>query len=210
MKGKGLYTFYLRDWYGVNPSNGDPLWYDENGALTSDATKARYIYKGSPEPKATGGFNTSISWKGISLSAYCEFVAGNKVFMASQFDLDGADMTGNTTTASLNYWKKPGDTGVDPKPVAGAPKRPYANSTRFLQDGSYTRIKDITLSYSFPERILKPIKMQGIRVYVSALNPYTFHNVKNVLDPEVGHFGYSIGAAHTMVKSFVGGVEVSF
>ena len=210
VKGKGLYTFYLRDWYGVNPSNGDPLWYDENGALTSDAAKARYIYKGSPEPKATGGFNTSISWKGISLSAYFEFVAGNKVFMASQFDLDGADMTGNTTTASLNYWKKPGDTGVDPKPVAGAPKRPYANSTRFLQDGSYTRIKDITLSYSFPERILKPIKMQGIRVYVSALNPYTFHNVKNVLDPEVGHFGYSIGAAHTMVKSFVGGVEVSF
>ncbi len=210
VKGKGLYTFYLRDWYGVNPSNGDPLWYDENGALTSDATKARYIYKGSPEPKATGGFNTSISWKGISLSAYFEFVAGNKVLMASQFDLDGADMTGNTTTASLNYWKKPGDTGVDPKPVAGAPKRPYVNSTRFLQDGSYTRIKDITLSYSFPERILKPIKMQGIRVYVSALNPYTFHNVKNVLDPEVGHLGYSIGAAHTMVKSFVGGVEVSF
>ena len=210
VKGKSLYTFYLRDWYGVNPSNGDPLWYDENGALTSDANKARYIYKGSPEPKATGGFNTSFSWKGISLSAYFEFVAGNKVFMASQFDLDGADMTGNTTTASLNYWKKPGDTGVDPKPVAGAPKRPYANSTRYLQDGSYTRIKDITLSYSFPERILKPIKMQGIRVYVSALNPYTFHNVKNVLDPEVGHLGYSIGAAHTMVKSFVGGVEVSF
>ena len=210
VKDKGLYTFYLRDWYGVNPSNGDPLWYDEEGKLTSDVSKARYIYEGSPEPKATGGFNTSLSWKGLTLSAFFEFVCGNKVFMASQFDLDGYDMTANTTTYSLGYWEKPGDTGVHPKPVAGNPKRPYSNSTRYLQDGSYMRIKDVTLSYSLPENVLKAIKMQGLRVYVSALNPYTFHNVKGVMDPELGPLGYSMGASHTMVKSLVGGIEVSF
>jgi hypothetical protein len=168
------------------------------------------VYEGSPEAKATGGFNTSITWKGLTLSAYFEYVYGNKVFMASQFDLDGADMKGNTTTASLNYWQKPGDTGVNPKPVAGAPKAPYKNSTRYLQDGSYLRIKDITLSYALPENVLKAIKMQGLRVYISALNPYTFHNVKGVMDPELGPLGYSMGAAHTMVKSLVGGIEVSF
>ena len=210
VKDKGLYTFYLRDWYGVNPSNGDPLWYDEEGKLTSDVSKARYVYEGSPEPKATGGFNTSLSWKGLTLSAFFEFVCGNKVFMASQQDLDGYDMTTNTTTYSLGYWEKPGDTGVHPKPVAGNPKRPYANSTRYLQDGSYMRIKDVTLSYSLPENVLKAIKMQGLRIYVSALNPYTFHNVKGVMDPELGPLGYSMGAAHTMVKSLVGGIEVSF
>ena len=210
VKGKSLYTYYLRDWYGVNPSNGDPLWYDEAGNLTSDHSKARYVYEGSPEAKATGGFNTSITWKGLTLSAYFEYVYGNKVFMASQFDLDGADMKGNTTTASLNYWQKPGDTGVNPKPVAGAPKAPYKNSTRYLQDGSYLRIKDITLSYALPENVLKAIKMQGLRVYISALNPYTFHNIKGVMDPELGPLGYSMGAAHTMVKSLVGGIEVSF
>lgn len=210
VKDKSLYTFYLRDWYGVNPSNGDPLWYDEEGNLTSDANKARYIYEGSPEAKATGGFNTSITWKGLTLSAFFEYVYGNNVFMASQFDLDGADMTGNTTNYSLNYWKKPGDTGVHPKPVAGAPKTPYKNSTRYLQDGSYLRIKDITLSYSLPENVLKAVKMQGVRVYVSALNPYTFHNVQGVMDPELGPLGYSMGASHTMVKSLVGGIEVSF
>lgn len=210
VKDKSLYTFYIRDWYGVNPSNGDPLWYDEDGNLTSDANKARYVYEGSPEPKATGGFNTSFSWKGLTLSAFFEFVYGNNVFMASQFDLDGYDMTGNTTNYSLGYWEKPGDTGCHPKPVAGNPKRPYANSTRYLQDGSYMRIKDVTLSYSLPNNVLKAMKMQGLRVYVSALNPYTFHNVKGVMDPELGPLGYSIGAAHTMVKSVVGGVEVSF
>lgn len=210
VKDKSLYTFYLRDWYGVNPSNGDPLWYAEDGTLTSDSSKARYVYQGSPEPKATGGFNTSFSWKGLTLSAYFEFVAGNNVYMGSQVDVDGAEMVGNVSNYSLGYWKKPGDTGVHPKPVAGAPKKPYSASTRRLQDGSYTRIKDVTLSYSLPENVLKAIKMQGVRVYVSALNPYTFHNVKGVMDPELGTLGYSMGASHTMVKSIVGGIEVSF
>ena len=210
VKGMSLYNFYTRDYYGVNPSTGDPLWYDESGKLTSNASKARYIYAGSPEPKATGGFNTTLSWKGLSLSAYFEFVAGNKVFIADQNIGHGSDMNNNTTTGALNYWKNPGDTGVIPKPVAGAPSRPYIGSTFMVQDGSYTRIKDITLSYNLPESILKPVGMKGIRVYVSALNPYTFHNVKNVMDPELGTLGYSMGASHPMTKSVVGGIEVTF
>ena len=210
VKGKGLYTFYLRDWYGVNPSTGAGLWYDEDGKLTSDVNKARYIYKGSPEPKATGGFNTSLSWKGFNLSAFFEFVAGNKVVASNTYIDDGYDMTVNTSTAALNYWKKPGDTGVTPKPVAGQPGRYFVGySTRFLQDGSYLRIKDVTLSYSLPEVALKTVGMKGVRVYVSAFNPYTFHNVM-AMDPEVGSLGYSLGAAHSMVKTFVGGVELTF
>lgn len=207
--GRRLFTYYVRDWYGVNPSNGDPIWYDKEGNLTSDYSKARYIYAGSPEPKATGGFNTSVSWKGITLSGYFEFVAGSKVVTSMNNDTDGADMTTNVSTLSLNYWKKPGDTGVLPKPVAGAPKKPYVRSTRDIQNGSYLRIKDVSLSYNLPERILKPIKMSGVRLYVSALNPYTFHHVR-ALDPEVGPLGYTMGASHSMVKSFVGGIEVSF
>ena len=207
--GHSLYTFYTREWYGVNPSNGDPVWYDKEGKPTSDVSKARYIYAGSPEPKATGGFNTSITWKGLTLSAYFEFVAGNKVMSSMNQDTDGYDMNTNVSTLVLNYWKKPGDTGVQPKPVAGNSKRSYVYSTRMLQDGSYMRIKDLSLSYNLPERILNPIKMKGVRVYVSALNPYTFHHVR-ALDPELGALGYTMGASHSMVKSFVGGVEVSF
>ena len=52
--------------------------------------------------------------------------------------------------------------------------------------------------------------MKGIRIYVSALNPYTFHNVKNVMDPELGVLGYTMGASHPMTKSIVGGIEVTF
>lgn len=210
VKGMRLYNYYARDYYGVNPSTGDPLWYDKNGKLTGDISKARYVYAGSPEAKATGGFNTTVSWKGLSLSAYFEFVAGNKVFVADQNIGFGYNMNNNNTVGVLNYWTKPGDTGVVPKPVAGAPSQSYRPSTFNIQDGSYTRIKDITLSYSLPENALKAIRMKGIRIYVSALNPYTFHNVKNVMDPELGVLGYTMGASHPMTKSIVGGIEVTF
>ena len=211
VKDRSLYTFYLRDWYGVNPSTGDGLWWTADGKLTSDVNRAQYIYTGSPEPKAIGGFNTSLSWKGFNLSAWFDYAVGQKVLITNGYIDDGYDMTTNATTLSLNYWKKPGDTGVSPKPVAGQPGRYFVGySTRFLQDGSYLRIKDVTLSYSLPEKLLSSTKFfNGVRVYVSALNPYTFHHL-DALDPEVGILGNVQQGANSMVKSLIGGVEVSF
>ena len=209
-EGYSLYTFYLRDWYGVNPSNGDGLWWTEDGTLTNDRTKARYIYYGSPEPKATGGFNTSLTWKNFTLSAYAQFVTGNKVLSSNAYVDDGYSLTSNTSTAALNYWKQPGDTGVTPKPVAQNPGVYHSLfSTRFLEDGSYLRIKDVTLSYDVPANISGKIGVKGARVYVSALNPYTFHNV-TALDPETGPLGNIEVGVHSAVKSLIGGVEISF
>ncbi len=211
VEGMSLYNFYIRDYAGVNPSTGEGLFWTEEGTLTSDRSKGRYIYAGSPEAKFTGGFNTSFSWKGLSLSAFFDFTYGNKVMVGNWFITDGEDtLASNSQASSLNYWKNPGDTGVTPKPIAGGSNVWYAGySTRFLQDGSYLRIKDVTLSYTLPEKLTKAIKMQGIKVYVSALNPYTFHNV-DALDPDMGPVGYAYGGNHTAVKSVVGGIEVTF
>ncbi len=211
VKGRSLYTYYLRDWYGVNPSTGDGLWWTADGKLTSNVNNAQYIYTGSPEPKATGGFNTSLSWKGFNLSAWFDYAVGQKVLITNGYIDDGYDMTVNTSTLALNYWKNPGDTGVSPKPVAGQPGRYFVGySTRFLQDGSYMRIKDVTLSYTLPEKLLKNTGfLTGARVYVSALNPYTFHHL-DALDPEVGVLGNLQQGANSMVKSLIGGIEINF
>ena len=211
VEGMNLYNFYIRDYAGVNPSNGYGLFWTEDHKLTSDRTKARYYYAGSPEPKFTGGFNTNVSWKGLSLSAYFDFTYGNKVMTNNWFITDGADaLSKNSQNTALNYWKKPGDTGVNPVPLAGASNVWYAGySTRFLEDGSYLRIKDITLSYNLPQNVLDVIRMQGVKLYVSALNAYTFHHV-NALDPEFGPLGCAYGGNHSMVKTFVGGIEVTF
>ena len=211
VKGKSLYTFYLRDYYGVNPQNGEALWRAEDGTLTNNASDARRIFCGSPEPKLTGGINTTVSYKGITLSAVGELKYGNKVLIAenSIFQADGAEMSVNQANSALNYWKKPGDTGCNPKPIANNSTNSMTSiSTRFLEDGSYFRIKDVTLSYTLPQSMIKKASLSNVRVYGSAQNMYTFHDVK-FWDPERGIDGTGQGI-YPVTKTFAVGVEVTF
>ena len=217
--GRNFYTFYLKDYYGVDPTNGEALFRaadpehpdDESYyILTNDYNKARYIYAGSPEPKFTGGFNTSLNWKGLELSVFCEFKTHNYVYIYEwrYLNADGNQMTMNQMERALNYWKEPGDTGVYPKPFQGNATNAYNNSTRLMQRGDYLRIKDITLAYNLPQDLLKKINMKGAKVYFSALNPYTFHDVY-WWDPERGMEGMGWGIyPHT--KTFAGGIEITF
>lgn len=210
--GRSMYSYYLTDYYGVNPSNGEALFRTEDGTLTNNAAKARKYYAGSPEPKLIGGFNTTFAWKGFSASAFFEFKAGNKVFLVNEWSYlnsDGSKMTNNQMASSNNYWKKPGDNGVQPKPVAGqAVSSDAALSTRWLADGSYLRVKDLTLSYSLQERALRKLKVKGLKFYVSGLNLYCFNDI-NFWDPEQGVQGLTSGT-YPLTKSFVGGIELSF
>jgi len=209
--GKSFLTFYLKDYYGVNPVNGEALWVTEDGSLSNNYNNGRYIYAGSPEPKFTGGFNTSLSWKGLSLSAFFEFKGGNKVLIVENRYVqgDGSQMSMNQLASELNYWKQPGDTGVGPKPIAGNSSNSYTfASTRWLENGDYMRIKDITLSYSLPSSVTKKLNMSNVKIYVSGLNIYTFHDV-NWWDPERGISGMGTGV-YPMTKTFIGGLEISF
>ena len=209
--GRQFYTFYLRDYYGVNPSNGEALWVTEDGSLSTDYSKARYYEAGSPEPKLFGGFNTTVSWKGLSLSAFFEYKWGNKVYLLENryYTSDGNQMGTNQSIYALDYWKQPGDTGVNPRPVAGNTTESYSfGSDRWLEDGSYIRLKDITLSYQLPQNALEKIKLQGLKFYVSGLNLYTFHDV-SYWDPERGVTGIGAGI-YPMTKTIVGGIEVTF
>lgn len=210
--GKSMYSYYLPDYYGVNPSNGEALWVTEEGRLTNNYAKARKYYAGSPEPKYIGGFNTTLAWKGLQLSAFFEFKGGSHVLIlneGSYLNSDGAQMQMNQAKSALNYWKKPGDNGCNPKPIAGnATNSSTALSDRWLERGDYVRIKDITLSYSLPQRALDKMHMKGFKIYVSGLNLYCFNDV-NFWDPEMGVTGAGAGV-YPLTKSVVGGIEVSF
>lgn len=211
VEGKSLYTFYLRHYYGVNPVNGEALWIAEDGSLTNQVSEAERVYCGSPEPKLTGGINTTLSYKGITLSAVGELKYGNKVLISenSLLQSDGEEMSINQAKSALNYWKKPGDTNCSPKPVAGNSTGSNAgNSTRFLEDGSYFRIKDITLSYTLPKNLISKAYLNNVRVYATAQNIYTFHDV-NFWDPERGGDGMGAGI-YPVTKTFAVGAEVTF
>lgn len=210
--GKSMFTFYLRDYYGVNPVNGEALWVAEDGSLSNNMSDARWIYAGSPEPKLTGGINTTVSWKNFSLSAVGEFKVGNKVYIGAEYSYlnsDGTQMSMNQMTSALNYWKKPGDTNCNPKPIAGnTTNSNNMGSDRWLENGSYFRIKDVTLSYTLPKNLLKKAGISNVRVYGSGMNLYTFHDV-NFWDPERGVAGLGYGI-YPVTKTFVLGLDVTF
>ena len=209
--GEKLFTFYLKDYYGVNPVNGEALWRTASGELSNDYNTARWIKAGSPEPTYTGGINTSVSWKGIALSVVGEFKGGNKILIVENRYLqsDGNQMSMNQAKSLLNYWKKPGDTGCLPKPIAGNTTNSYNfSSTRFMEKGDYFRIKDITLSYTFPTQLIKKAGLGNAKVYASGLNLYTFHDV-NFWDPERGIDGLGYGI-YPVTKTFVIGLDLTF
>ena len=178
--------------------------------LTENAQEARRIRAGSPEPLWTGGFNTDLSWKGISLSIQLEARYGNKVVNSDRqlFESDGVYGDQNIWKGALNYWKEPGDTNVLPKPVYNNSSNSSQTSTRYLEDGSYLRIKDITLAYNLPSKWTQKALMSGVRIYASALNLYTFHNM-NYFDPEHGTVGNTI-ISYPMTRSMIVGVDITF
>ena len=209
--GERMFSFWLKDYAGVNPVNGEALWRNEAGELTNDYNAAAYVNAGSPEPKYTGGINTTLRWKDLTLSMVAEFKGGNKVMIIENryFSSDGAYMTYNQAKSNLNYWTKPGDTGVNPKPIAGRSDNSNSfGSTRFLENGGYFRIKDITLSYNLPKNLISRAGINNVKVYASGLNLYTFHKV-NFWDPERGEDGLGYGIYPTS-KTFVIGLDLTF
>lgn len=216
--GRQLRTFYLADYYGVNPTNGEALWVasidEETGekTLTNDFAKARYYYAGCPEPKFVGGFNTMLQYGGFSLSAFFEFKTGHDVLIWNEnhyLQSDGQQMAMNQFASASNYWKYPGDTGVNPAPVAGN----TSNSNdwaidRWIEKGDYLRVKDVTLAYTLPQTLTQKIGMNNVRFYVSGLNLYCFNDI-NFWDPEQGVTGITAGQ-YPMTKSVVGGIEITF
>jgi TonB-dependent starch-binding outer membrane protein SusC len=209
--GEHLFSYYLYDFAGVNPANGEALWRTADGELSNKFSDARRIIAGSPEPKLTGGFSTNILWKGIGLDVNLEYKYGNKVLIEEMHysNSDGFSWLNNQATTALDYWKKPGDIVRNPKPIADNPTLSSAyRNTRWMFDGSYLRIKNISLSYTLPVKIVSKLSLQNLRIYASALNLFTFHNV-DYYDPERGVQGAGYGI-YPQTKKYVFGLEVSF
>jgi len=186
--GEHLYSFYLYDYAGVNPANGDAMWYNENGELTNNYAQARRIIAGTPEPKLTGGINTKLAAYGVTLDVNLEYKWGNLVSIEENryANSDGYSWPNTGANTQLDYWTTPGQIARNPKPIANNTTSSNGyRSTRWLYDGSYLRLKNITLSYNLPRAVVNKMKMQNLRVYASAVNLYTFHNV-DFWDPERG------------------------
>jgi len=192
VEGQPLGVFVGPEYAGVDPANGDALYYkntkNTDGSIdrgtTNDVNQAEYVVIGNPNPKWIGGFTNEFSYKGIDFSFTFQGVYGNSVYNgAGKFMSANGDFYDNQTIDQMSRWQKPGD-------ITNVPQARYlggngtAESSRYLQDASYTRLKTITLGYTFPSSVVNKLKLSKLRVYATANNLLTFTKYTG-WDPEV-------------------------
>ncbi|MCC3157321.1 TonB-dependent receptor [Hymenobacter sp. 15J16-1T3B] len=214
-EGEPIGVFWGRKYAGVDPANGDALYYTADGGTTNLPSQAVQQKVGNPNPKYTGGVNTSVSWKGLDFTALGQFVYGNDIYnTAGVYQSVNGDYFDNQTVDQLQRWQKPGDiTSVPQARLYGA--NGTAVSSRWVTGGSFFRGKTFTLGYTVPAELSKKGYLSSARIYVSAQNLFTITNYDGY-DPEVntatfGGANYVLGHdfyTPPLSKTFIIGVNL--
>jgi len=188
MVGTSVYDFFLREWAGVDPATGNPMWYktgaDGKKETTTTYAQGTQYYAGSSLPDVTGGVTSSLNYKEVELSFVFAYSIGGKVLDADYISmLTGAVSPGrNWSTELLNRW-------TADNPNTNVPRFTTddltwtSTSTRFLYDATYARLKQVSLGYNIPARVLSKIGLRTAKVYGLGENLLTFYGHKG-MDPE--------------------------
>jgi TonB-linked SusC/RagA family outer membrane protein len=186
--GQPLGVFYGPKYAGVDPANGDALYYKADGETTNNYNLAGNYVVGNPNPKHYYGINNTFNAFGIDLSVLLQGVSGNSIINGGGgFMSANGDWFDNQTLDQLNSWKKAGDVTNVPEARwnwSGLIPNGTSASSRYVYDGSYLRVKTVTLGYNFPTSILNRLKLSQLRVYVTGQNLHTFTKYPG-WDPEV-------------------------
>lgn len=187
-------------------SAGDIRFKDLNSdGVINDADRT---YLGNPSPDLIFSMNNKFSWRGFDLSIFLQGVQGNEILNANRIWSEGMAVAVNQTTATLDRWQQEGDMNVMPRAVFNDPNKNTRASDRWIEDGSYLRIKNIVFGYNLPNRWIERFGMQQARVYFSGSNIYTFTNYEGV-DPEVGISGIENGV-YPVTRTMSFGVNITF
>jgi TonB-linked SusC/RagA family outer membrane protein len=207
MEGEPIGIFYDYRCLGVDPTTGDLVYDDINkdGVINAeDWTKI-----GDPNPDFTAGITNTFSYKNFDLSVFLHAVYGNDVFNGSFIYLESGTGEDNQTEAMVYRWQQPGD--ITDKPRVGDTYQ----SSRFIENGSFLRIKNVTFGYNFPKDLINKAKMKSARIYFTAQNLYTFTTYSG-MDPEVNYYGNDniiLGTdffTYPQARTFLFGLNVGF
>jgi hypothetical protein len=191
-EGEPLGTFIGLNFLGVDPATGDAIYDDTNNDGVINNSDAIVI--GNSQPDFFGGLTNRFSYKGFDLSVFFQFSVGNKVLNLSKATLvnTGADVSNNQSVDALRRWQKPGD-------ITDVPRYEFENtynnfhSNRLLEDGSYLRLKSVSLGYYIPTAIASKLMLQNLRIYCAGTNVWTYTKYSGA-DPEVSTLDGSVSA----------------
>ena len=193
--GHPLGEFYMNRYAGVNPANGDALWYDKDGNLTNELRDSDRVLLGkSCNAPLQGGFGTMVSYRGLSLSAQFSWVGERYMVNNDRYfdESNGRFATYNQSRRLLDRWKKPGD-------ITDIPRHGVFTEfdSRLLENASFLRLKNLMIAYSFPK----------LRIYAQAQNLFTLTPFSG-LDPEGVSNIYA--AQYPMSRQFTIGLDLTF
>ncbi|MPQ47326.1 SusC/RagA family TonB-linked outer membrane protein [Marinifilum sp. N1E240] len=223
MVGEPIGVFYMKKYAGVDSDNGDALYYIEEGSdeTTNNYNLAEDMVVGDPNPDFFGGLDNTFSYKGFDARIFFQFVYGNDIYNdAGRFMSANGDWVDNQTRDQLDRWQKPGDITDIPQARFGD-SNGTRTSSRWISDGSYIRLKDLTLGYTLPKSLTQKINVNKVRIYFTGQNLWTHTDFKG-WDPEVSAPGSNRTQLTTNIrqgidyystpqaKTYMFGVNLSF
>ena len=223
-EGEHLYSYYLREYAGIDTQTGRSQWYKntkgEDGKTVIDHTAISQDPSSDVEkvinkkgyPDWFGGLTNRFTYKGFDLSFLLTFTIGGTLF-DSQYALtvrDGASLgNGNVRfDAYKKAWKKPGDNGT-PIIVYNDPFKSNYTSTRSLRSSDHLKIKNISLGYTFPKKWIGRLGLSELRLYVNGNDIYTFYGV-DYLNPEVNNSGSYNSYSYPSLRTWRFGIDIKF
>ena len=216
--GNSRNSFYMIPYIGINSTTGDAEWLDKNGKATISPIAADRRIVGSAIPKYTGGFTNSFRYKAFDFTAFFNFSYGNKVLISGlTFTENMGSPSFNKSLNMLNYWKQAGDQAFAPSFKSSTAPIFNQSSTLQLQDGSYARLKTVSIGYKLPKGILeKSTFISSARFYLLAQNLFIIQ-AKNFRGPdaEVSANGGSLIQGESFFaipqsKTFTIGLNIGF
>lgn len=216
--GHPIHEWHMKTWAGVDPVNGDPLWYSNgiSGDTTNEYSRAIDAYQGkSAIPTFTGGVGLHVDYKGIFLDVNAYFAGGHMVFEDNAIKThdNGRNATDlfNGVADLVNSWTSPGQVTDFPKIYHAAnPNNASHQSSRFLYDGDFARLKDVVLGYTLPASVVSKIRFSGIQVYFRGTNLATWVKDERLqYDPEVRADGITY-LTTPPVKTLLVGININF
>ena len=195
MVGEPIGVFYGAQYAGVDPANGDALWYvntkDANGNVIDNTTTtnsfnlANFVVLGKPNPDLIGAMTNTFSYKGFDLSFTLQGITGNSIhlsgdsYMAANFE-----WYDNQLKSQLNSWKQPGDITDVPEARLAWANGVQGRNSRYVEDGSYLKLRSLVFGYELPKSLISNLGISRIRIYLNAQNLYTWTKFTG-WDPEV-------------------------
>src|SRR5690606_18620133 len=204
-EGLPIGTFAMVEWAGVNPANGDPLYRDKNGNVTNVYNADDAVAKfGTWDPPRFGGMSNTFNYKGVELSVFFSFQHGNVLLNNQRFFNNNPLNFGqfNQSVEQLRAWKNPGDITNVPRVTA---QREF--SSQDLEDASFIRIRNVSLSYFLPPKVLSRTKLASLKLYVQCQNVYTFTEYSG-FDPEDS--GSVQLSQYPVPRVFTAGIDIGF